>query len=120
MTARIPVLRIRNKLLVSLQRDLHDADAQAFQEDLLLELEQAGAAGLLIDISGLDTVDSYVAHVLARTARMAGLMGTRTIVVGMRPVVAATLVRMGALLEGVETALNLDDGMERLEGRTAR
>ena len=80
-----------------------------------LELEESGAAGLLIDISGLDTVDSYVAHVLARTARMASLMGARAIVVGMRPMVAATLVRMGAHLEGIETALNLDEGLHRFE-----
>jgi rsbT antagonist protein RsbS len=114
---RIPVLRLGDTLLVSLQRDLHDAAALAFQEDVLVKLERTGARGLLIDISGLDMVDSYVAQLLAKTARMTRLMGARAIIVGMRPMVAATLVRMGAFIEDVETALNLDEGLKRLRQR---
>lgn len=117
MSERVPVLRIGETLLVSLQRDLHDAAAQAFQEDVLMELERTGVRGLIVDISGLDTVDSYVAHVLANTAKMSRLMGARTLVVGMRPMVAATLVRMGAMLDGVETALNVAEGLDRLKPR---
>lgn len=117
MKERIPILRVRGRLLVTLHPDLDDAAAQSFQEDLLLEIERTGADGLVIDVSGLDTVDSYVAQVLADTAKMARLMGSRTVVVGMRPVVAATLVRMGMPIAGVETALDVDDGLDVLDGK---
>ena len=85
-----------------------------FQADVLLAIEKSGATGLVIDISGLDMVDSYVARIVAETGRMAKLMGTATVLVGMRPEVAANLVRMGYAIEGVRTALNLDDGLELL------
>jgi rsbT antagonist protein RsbS len=114
----IPILRVANKLLVTVQVELHDAVAEQFQEDLLAAIEKTGAAGLLIDITGLDMVDSYVARVLADTGRMAKLMGTRTVIVGMRPEVAATLVRMGYSMSGVSTALNVDEGLALLD-RTA-
>jgi rsbT antagonist protein RsbS len=111
----IPILRIGSTLLVSIQTDLHDAMAEAFQQDVLLAIEKDGAAGLLIDVSGLDTVDSYVARVLAETGKMAHLMGTATVIVGIRPEVAATLVRMGYAMGGhVSTALNVDEGLARL------
>ena len=108
---QIPILRIGSTLLVSIQIDLHDAVAEAFQADVLSAIEQRGTTGLVVDISGLDMVDTYVARILAETGRMAKLMGTRTVLVGMRPEVAATLVRMGYGLEGVRTALDLDDGL---------
>jgi len=76
----------------------------------------SGAAGVVIDISGLEEVDTYVARVLADTARMAKLMGTRSVLVGMRPEVAATLVRMGYAMSGVETALDVDQGLSLLAG----
>jgi len=107
----IPVLRIGSTLLASIQVELRDTIADAFQEDILKTIAATGATGLVIDITGLEIVDSYVAHVLANTGRMATLMGTETVVVGMRPVVAATLVRMGFRMEGVRTALNVDDGL---------
>ncbi len=110
----IPILRVGETLLVSVQSDLHDAVAEAFQNDLLESIERTGAAGLLVDISGLDLVDSYVARVLAETGRMAKLMGTETVIVGMRPEVAATLVRMGYAMDGIRTALNVDEGMALL------
>ena len=113
----IPILRVGKTLLVSVQSDLHDAVAEAFQEDLLASIERSGAAGLLVDISGLDVVDSYVARVLADTGRMAKLMGTETVIVGMRPEVAATLVRMGYSMSGVRTALNVDEGLALLAAR---
>jgi rsbT antagonist protein RsbS len=110
----IPILRVGPNLLATVHVDLHDRVAEAFQEDVLTALEKRPAAGLVIDISGLDVVDTYVARVLAETGRMAKLMGTETVLVGMRPDVAATLVRMGYVMDGVSTALNVDDGIETL------
>jgi rsbT antagonist protein RsbS len=110
----IPILRVGRNLLVTVQTELHDAVAEAFQEDLLVAIEKSGAAGLLIDITGLDMVDSYVARVLADTGKMASLMGADTVLVGMRPEVAATLVRMGYLMTGIRTALNVDEGLALL------
>jgi rsbT antagonist protein RsbS len=110
----IPILRIGPTLLATLHVELRDAVAEAFQEDVLSAIEKSGSTGLLIDISGLDMVDSYVARIVAETGRMAKLMGTTTVLVGMRPEVAATLIRMGYALDGVHTALNVDDGLELL------
>ena len=110
----IPILRVGPNLLATVHIDLHDVVAEAFQEDVLSELEKRRAAGLVIDISGLDLVDTYVARILSETGRMARLMGTETVLVGMRPDVAATLIRMGYAMEGVNTALNVDDGIETL------
>jgi len=114
MRGQIPILRIGPTLLATVHIELHDAVAEAFQADVLESIEKSGATGLLIDISGLDMVDTYVARVLADTGRMAKLMGTDTVIVGMRPAVAATLVRMGYSMEGVRTALNVDDGIALL------
>ena len=114
MRGQIPILRIGPTLLVTVHIELRDAVAEAFQADVLTAIEKAGSTGLVIDISGLDMVDSYVARILAETGRMAKLMGTQTVLVGMRPEVAATLVRMGYAMEGVRTALNLDDGLALL------
>lgn len=111
MTGAIPILRIGPTLLATVHIELHDAVADAFQTDVLLAIEKGGATGLVIDISGLDMVDSYVARILAETGRMAKLMGTQTVLVGMRPEVAATLVRMGYGMDGVHTVLNVDDGL---------
>jgi rsbT antagonist protein RsbS len=108
---QIPILRIGPTLLATIHIELRDAVADAFQADVLTAIERGGATGLVIDISGLDMVDSYVARIVAETGRMAKLMGTDTVLVGMRPEVAATLVRMGYGMEGVRTALNLDDGL---------
>jgi rsbT antagonist protein RsbS len=115
----IPILRIGTTLLASIQIELRDAVADAFQEDVLAAIERLGAAGLLIDITALDMVDSYVARTLAETGRMARLMGASTVLVGMRPEVAATLVRMGYVMDGVQTALNVDQGLALLgHGKT--
>ncbi len=114
MRGPIPILRIGSTLLVSIQLELRDAVAEAFQADVLSAIERHGTTGLVVDISGLDMVDTYVARVLAETGRMAKLMGTSTVIVGMRPEVAATLVRMAYGMEGVRTALDLDDGLALL------
>lgn len=111
---QIPILRIGPTLLVSIQIELRDAVAEAFQTDILSAIEQHGTTGLVIDISALDMVDTYVARILAETGRMATLMGTSTVLVGMRPEVAATLVGMGYGMAGVRTALDLDAGLALL------
>lgn len=116
----IPVLRIGSTLLASIQVELRDTIADAFQEDILQTIAETGATGLVIDITGLEMVDSYVARVLTNTGRMATLMGTHAVVVGMRPVVAATLVRMGFRMEGVLTALNVDAGLALVSELIAR
>jgi rsbT antagonist protein RsbS len=119
MRGTIPILKIGRTLLATVQTDLRDNVANAFQQDALHALETGRMNGLVIDISGLETVDTYVARVLVDTGRMARLMGAATVLVGMRPEIAATLVRMGYSMEGVDTALNLEEGLERLRGKSA-
>ncbi|MFT4626045.1 MAG: rsbT antagonist protein RsbS [Myxococcota bacterium] len=113
---RLPILRVAGNLLVAVNLDLDDASAEAFQHDVLDAIERRSPNGLVIDISGLEIVDTYVARVLADTASMARLMGVRAVVAGMRPEVAATLVQMGFLLESVHTALDVDDALAWLGG----
>ena len=113
-SGQIPILKIGSTLLVTIQIELHDTVVDSFQNDVLEEIEKKGASGLIIDISALETVDSYVARMLANTGKMAKLMGTETVIVGMRPAVAATLVRMGYFMQGIETALSLEEGLALL------
>jgi rsbT antagonist protein RsbS len=108
----IPILKIGATLLATIQVELHDTVVDAFQGDVLEQIEKTSSRGLIIDISALETVDSYVARMLANTAKMAKLMGTETVIVGMRPAVAATLVRMGYFMQGIHTALSLEEGLE--------
>jgi len=115
----IPILKIGSTLLATIQIELHDTVVDSFQNDLLEEIEKSGANGLIVDISGLETVDSYVARMLANTGKMAKLMGTDTIIVGMRPAVAATLVRMGYFMDGIDTALSLEEGLQ-LQARRSK
>ena len=115
MPGSIPILRMGETLLATVHVDLHDAVAEAFQTDVLTAVEKRRTNGLVIDISGLDMVDTYVARILAQTGQMAKLMGTTTVLVGMRPEVSATLVRMGYMMEGVYTALDLDEGLALLK-----
>jgi rsbT antagonist protein RsbS len=107
----IPILRIGTYLLATIQVELRDTTAQSFQQDVLTAIEKFRARGIVIDITALDTVDTFVARILTETGRMAALMGTRTVLVGMRPEVAATLVRMGFNMQGVNTALNIEEGL---------
>ena len=116
----VPILEVGGNLLTTIHVELDDAIVQAFQEDVLLAIERTGAPGLVIDISGLQEVDTYVARTLAETARMARLMGTKSVLVGMRPEVAATLVRMGYSMAGVDTALDVDAGLALLPVRRGR
>jgi rsbT antagonist protein RsbS len=108
----IPILKLGSTLLATIQIELHDTVVDSFQNDVLEEIERTGSNGLIIDISALETVDSYVARMLANTGKMAKLMGAETVIVGMRPAVAATLVRMGYFMEGISTALSLEEGLE--------
>ena len=114
MSLRIPILRIGDTLVTSVQVELRDSVVDAFQRDVLTMLERTGARGVVIDISTLDMVDTYVARMLTETGQMARLMGARTVIVGMRPEVAATLTSMGFSLLGVDTALSLEEGLARL------
>jgi rsbT antagonist protein RsbS len=123
MRGHIPIMQVGTNLLTTIHVDLDDSVANAFQEDVLHKIETTGAKGLVVDISALDEVDSYVARILAETGSMAKLMGARTVLVGMRPEVAATLIRMGYPMFGVETALDVDEGLAVLlaaRPRTAR
>lgn len=114
MSGVIPILRMGGVLLTTVHVELRDAVAEAFQTDVLEAIEKSRATGLIIDISGLDMVDSYVARILSETGRMARLMGTETVLCGMRPEVSATLVRMGFPMNNVRTALDLDEGLAQL------
>lgn len=101
-------------LLVTIQVDMHDRLAMALQEDLTQMISDSEARGVLIDISGLEIVDSFIGRMLANIAAMSRVLDAETIVVGMQPAVAITLVELGLSLPGVRTALNVDAGMEVL------
>jgi len=111
---RIPILRLQNYLLVTIQVELHDELAVTLQDDLTQTLSRTHANGVLIDISALEIVDSFIGRTLAHIASMARVMDANTVVVGMRPAVAITLVELGMTLSGINTALNVDRGMELL------
>ena len=113
---RIPILRIGEVLLVSVQVDLHDQLAIALQEDLAAAIDRTGAKGVLIDISGLEVVDSFIGRMVATISSVGRLMDARTVVVGMQPAVAITLVELGLSLPGVDTALDIDRGLQMLRG----
>ena len=112
---RIPILRLGPYLLVTVQVDVHDRLALALQDDLSAALVKYRARGVLIDISGLEVVDSFIGRILGDIAEIARVLDARTVVVGMRPAVAITLVELGVPLAGVRTALNVERGMELLE-----
>ena len=111
---RIPILRMGDFLLVTIQVDMHDRLAMTLQDDLTEMISQSGAKGVLIDISSLDVVDSFIGRMLANIAQMSRVLDAQTVVTGMRPAVAITLVELGMSLTGVRTALNVERGMELL------
>lgn len=117
---RIPILRMGDLLLVTIQVDMHDQLAMTLQDDLTERISKTGARGVLIDISSLDVVDSFIGRMLAGIATMSRLLNAETVVVGMQPAVAITLVELGMPLEGVRTALNVERGMEHLRAAMAR
>ena len=111
---RIPILRMGSFLLVTIQVDMHDRLVMALQDDLTQQIAATGARGVLIDISSLEMVDSFIGRMLANMAAMARVLDADTVVTGMRPAVAITLVELGLSLTGVRTALDVEKGMELL------
>ena len=114
---RIPILKMGDFLLVTIQVDMHDRLAMTLQDDLTSRIVNARAKGVLIDISALEIVDSFIGRMLADIAAMSRVLDAETVVVGMRPAVAITLVELGLSLTGVRTALNVERGMELLRLR---
>src|SRR4051794_6656504 len=112
--SRIPILKVGRVLIVPIQVDMDDQMVIHLQERILSELERTGARGVLIDISLLEMVDSFIGRVLSDIAAMARIMDARTVVVGMQPAVAITLVELGLELRGVDTVLNVDEGIKLL------
>jgi rsbT antagonist protein RsbS len=112
---RIPILKIGRLLLVSIQVDMHDRMALTLQEDLTQRIVETSAHGVIIDISALEMVDSFIGRMLSNIAGMSKLLGADTVVAGMQPSVAITLVELGLSLKGVRTALSLERGMELLQ-----
>ena len=111
---KIPILRMGRFLLVTIQVDMHDRLALQLQDDLTQRIVKDRAHGVLIDISSLEVVDSFIGRMISNIAAMASVLDARTVVVGMQPAVAITLVELGLSLEGVRTALNVDKGMALL------
>jgi rsbT antagonist protein RsbS len=111
---RIPILKLGEFLLVSIQVDMHDQLAISLQDDLTEKIVAIGAKGVLIDISALDVVDSFIGRMLGNIAGMSRILDAETVIVGMQPPVAITLVELGLSLPGIRTALNIDRGMELL------
>ena len=119
MIDRIPILKLGPFLLLSIQVDMHDQLALDLQEDLTEQIVRHKAKGVLIDISALEIVDSFIGRLLSHTAQVSRILDAKVIVVGMQPAVAITLVELGLSLEGIATALNMEKGMRRLEAMVA-
>ena len=111
---KIPILKMGEFLLVTIQVDMHDRLAMALQDDLTRAISETGARGVLIDISSLEIVDSFIGRMLSNIAAMSRVLDAETVVVGMQPAVAITLVELGLSLPGVRTAVNVDAGMDVL------
>ena len=114
---RIPVLKLGSALLVTIQVEMHDRLAASLEEDLTNRIVETSAKGVLIDISALDIVDSFMGRTLANIAMIARILDATTVVVGMQPAVAITLVELGLSLPGVQTALNAERGMAMIQSR---
>jgi rsbT antagonist protein RsbS len=116
---RIPILRMGSFLLVTIQVDMHDRLALTLQDDLSDQITRYGSKGVLIDISALEIVDSFIGRMLANIAGISRVLDAATVVVGMQPAVAITLVELGLSLPGVKTALNVEKGVQMLERSVA-
>jgi rsbT antagonist protein RsbS len=111
---RIPILKVGNCLLVTIQVDMHDELAMTLQQDLTSQIARYASRGVLIDISSLEIVDSFIGRMLANIASMARVLDAQTVLTGMQPAVAITLVELGMSLPGIKTALNVERGMQML------
>lgn len=112
--SRIPILKIEDVLIVSIQNELHDQMAEILQRDIVTELARTNARGVLIDVTALDIVDSFLGRLIGDTAGMVRIMGARTALAGLQPAVAITLVELGIELAGIHTTLNIEKGLEWL------
>ena len=119
MDERIPILKLGKALLVTIQVDMHDRLALALEEDLTQKIVATGARGVLIDISALEIVDSFIGRMLDNIAGVSRILDAETVLVGMQPAVAITLVELGLNLSGIKTALNVERGMKMI-ARTVR
>ena len=117
-TIPIPILKMGQCLLVSIQVDMHDQGAQALQDSLTQRIADTGANAVLIDISMLEMVDSFIARMLGNISSIARVLDAQTVIVGMRPAVAITLVELGVTLDGIRTALDVEHGMKLLQRAT--
>lgn len=115
MSNRIPILKLEEYLLASIQIELDDQTALQFQEDLLQRIKETGAKGVVIDLTSVSLIDSFIAKVLGDVIQMADLMGAKVVITGIRPAVAITLIDLGIKMEGVLTALNLEQGLSKLK-----
>lgn len=118
--SNMTVIKVRDVLMVTLPAEPEDAAINALQERVLASMEQHEARALILDISAVETLDSFFARTLSETAQMVTLMGGRTIIAGMRPAVAVTATQLGLALKGVETALNVDRALDRVAAGGAR
>ncbi|MFF1296228.1 MULTISPECIES: STAS domain-containing protein [unclassified Streptomyces] len=118
VAAHVPVLRLGEVLLVTLQGDLHDSMAQQLQQDIAATIVDSRVTGVVIDISGVEVIDSFLGRVLAEIAAGSSLLAARTVLAGMRPAVAITLVELGLTLPGLRTALTTEAALELLARRT--
>jgi rsbT antagonist protein RsbS len=114
---RVPILKIGSTLLVSIQVDLQDQSVQQLQEDVAERIAATGAKGVIIDITAVEIVDSFIGRMLSMIGSMSRLFDAQTVLVGMRPAVAITLVELGLTLDGVQTALNTEKGLRLLSDR---
>lgn len=112
---RIPILKLGDYLLITIQIELDDQTALQFQEDLLNKIHQTNAKGVVIDLTSVDMIDSFIAKVLGDVVKMSRIMGAKVVLTGIRPAVAITLVDLGILLKDVPTALDLEQGLEKLQ-----
>lgn len=116
---RIPILQMGEFLLVTIQVEMDDGLALTLQDDLLTKIEKCGSKGVLLDISALELVDSFIGRIISHLSSMSSILDARTVVVGMQPAVAITLVELGLSLEGVKTALNVEKGIAYLQATLA-
>ncbi|MBM7096816.1 MULTISPECIES: STAS domain-containing protein [Alteribacter] len=112
---RIPILKLHDYLLISVQVDLDDQTALQFQEDVLNKIHLEGSRGVVIDLTSVDMIDSFIAKVLGDVVDMSNLMGAKVVLTGIQPAVAITLIDMGIVLDEVPTALDLEQGLDRLQ-----